>query len=401
MSDKKKDTDKKHSLAKGLGTFVLFAVLIAVGWTLNALMPGGKPGGPPAGPGAQMPGKGGPPAVKVQTVSEEMIYPSSEYIGHVKPVQTVDLRAQVDGYIEKVHFEEGSVVEQGQLLFTIRQDRYKARIASHEAMLAQAQANLVRAEKYLARLRNAEKRSIVQAEFDKAESDVMQLKAQIKQHQAQIQLAEIDLDYTEIHAPIDGKIGQAFATQGNYVSPASGTLAQIVQLDPIRVGFSMPDRDYLTLLEKIQQDDANVTSRIQLPNGSDYPATGVYDFTDNTMDRSTGTIAVFSKFKNDRSLLIPNSYVNVSLQTGDGKKMPVISQRALVQESQGTFVYVLKDDNTLEKRPVKLAQALKSDQAISEGLSVGEKVVVRGLQKVKPGTKVTLLDKQSQEYTRK
>ena len=170
------------------------------------------------------------------------------YVGHIEPMQVVEARAQIDGYIETVHFKDGALVKEGELLFTIEQNKYKAQVALNKAALAQAQANLARAEKFYKRMKSADTRSVVQADIDNAESDLLQCKAHVQQAEAALNLSDINLNYTEIRSPINGRIGKATITKGNYVSPAAGPLAVIVQLTPIRAVFSMPDKEYYRYL---------------------------------------------------------------------------------------------------------------------------------------------------------
>ena len=189
---------------------------------------------------------GGEPAVLVQKITASNISPQSGYIAHVEPIKSVDLRPQVAGYVEKVLFEEGSHVQEGDVLIIIEQDRYKATVALREAELDAAKANLVRMERDYKRQVSLSKQNIAsKATFDNAESNYLQAEAAVKQAEANLDLAKIDLDYTEIKAPFSGYIGKALVREGNYVSSNSTSLARIVQVNPIRVAFSMTDKDYL------------------------------------------------------------------------------------------------------------------------------------------------------------
>ncbi len=416
---------------------VVLLIFIAAGWFLRGMMPGGAPmGGAPGGP---MGGPAEPPKVVTETVHEGPAEPPREYVAHVEAIQTVEVSAQVTGYLEQVHFQEGSLVKEGDLLFTIEQEPYQARVALAEASLEQAKANLEgakadltaaqanleaaeanldRAEKYLERLRNADPRSVVQANLDTAISDEKQAKSQVLQHKAKIkqsqtavqqmealvhkakadlELARIDLGYTEILSSIPGKIGKAVLTKGNYVGPSSGFLARIVQIDPIRVVFSMTDREYVTLLEETTKSKEEVVQvRIRLPNGKLYEGLGSRDFENNEMDRDTGTIAVHVRFSNDSGLLIPRSYVTIIMESKDQQMVPVIPQEAILLDQQGHYVFVVDEKGIVEQRRITVGAMIKDDQSVLKGLSAGETIIVHGIQKVQPGQEVTFMSEESQ-----
>ncbi len=419
---------RKWSVWQSLLQAVVLLFFIAAGWFLRGAMPGGNAaGGPPAGRPATL------PTVNVETVQEGLVEAPKEYIGHVEAIQEVDLFAQVTGTIETVHFAEGSYVNEGDLLFTIQQDEYKARVALAEASYQQAQANLngatadleaeranldaaaanqERAEKYLKRLQSADERSVVQANLDTAVSDEKQAKSMVRQARARIDqaktavqqmealvhkakadldLALIDLGYTEIRSPLTGRIGEAVVTKGNYVGPSTGALARIVQMDPIRVVWSLTDREYLSLLEKTETgQEPSVKIRLRLPNGHMFDGAGSRDFEDNVMDPQTGTIAVYTRYDNDNGLLIPHSFVTVIMEPVDGKKAPLIPQEAILFDSEGHFVYVVDENSIVEQRRVEPGEIIKDDQIILSGLKAGERIVVQGIQKAQNGQKVMI-----------
>ncbi len=420
----------KVSLIKTLLQALLLIALVASGWFFRGMITGGRPAGPPPGGPS---GLRKPPGVVVETVREASAQPPREYIGHVEAIQSVDVRAQVCGYLDTVHFKEGSLVSEGDLLFTIQQDQYKAHVALSEAALAQAKAdlegakadldatratldsskaNLARAEKYLTRLKNADGRSIVQADLDTAQSDYLQATAQVKSCRAQIELkktrivqieaaiqeakanldlARINLGYTEIRSPITGQIGKAVVTKGNYVAPGTGPLTRIVQLDPIRVHFSMSDREYLNTIEgQAESKQSSFKMQVCLPNGNTYKEMGKWDYKDNEMDPATGTIAIWAVFDNPDGLLMPKTYTTVMMETDHGPTVPVVPQEAIMIDDQGSYVYVVNGDETVEARRVELGLTAHGEQRVHSGISAGEKVVTIGIQKVRPGQKVNV-----------
>jgi len=382
------DTSKKN-YKKDFSSQALIILIIAgafaAGWFVSARLAGPGMGGAPPG----MIGPGGPPAVIVQEVKEDFIDQATEYIAHVTPIQEVDLHPRVEGYIAKVHFDEGSLVKKGQLLFTIDPREYKATVDLKAAELAQAEALLVRAEKYLNRLNSAEARSISQANLDTAVSDVQSAQAAVKMARASLELAEIDLGYTRIAAPISGRIGPAEVKEGNYVGSATQRLARIVQVNPVRVAFSPADRLYLKLLEQINSGTApKISARVVLPGGVELNAVGRRDFADNEMNPETGTITVWMRFDNPDGLLIPGSYVKLLLGNQERPRALVIPQAAVVADAHGEFVFVVDADATVQKKQVALGPVLNRCVVVKSGLTAGESVIVEGVQKVRPGITV-------------
>ena len=422
-----------------------FSILWAVTLMVIFILPRVGTAAPPG------PGSAPPPAVVVTSVTEQDIVPATEYVGHVEAIQAVDLVAQVVGNIESVHFDDGQQVDTGTLLFTIEQDIYKARVSAAEAALAQArassegtradiaaaesnvvaaQADLVavraafdRADKYLKRIRSVDERSIVQANLDAAESDflqtrarvnqaeamvrqrksqVMQARALLEQGQARIMQAQADLDvarinlaYTEIRSPIAGRIGKAALTKGNYVGPSSGPLARIVQMDPIRVVYSISEND-LVAIRKAMADAARTTGRLLAPQlrlatGEMYKETGRMDFVDNQVDPATGTIAVWAEFDNPDGLLLPGQYVTVLVKASAPKMLPVVPQSAVQQDHEGAFVLVVDKENRVAIRRIQTGPVTGEMWAVESGLIKGERIIVQGVQKVQPGQTVKVV----------
>lgn len=353
---------------------------IAVGFFAAKMMPSG--GSPMAGPGGM-----GAPAVEVQLAEKIALDTPIEHIGKVEPIQEVDVSSEVDGTITAVHFEEGALVSEGDLLFTIDQRQYQATVKVREAELAQAQAELSRADKYLKRLQAASEKGVSQSDLDTAESDQLQAAAALKQAEANLNLAEIDLANTEIRAPIGGRIGRALVTKGNYVSTTSDSLARIVQLNPIRVVFSLPDRIYYDL---INAQRADLVGQLKLPDGSMFGATGQIDFSDNEMRETTGTLAMRYAFANDGDTLVPGTFVTVLL----GEQTPTmglaVAQRAVLTDTDGRYVFVADQKGLIREQRIETGITVGSMIEVKTGLKTGEQVVVEGLQKVQPGSTATV-----------
>lgn len=331
------------------------------------------------------------PTVDAVVVKEKPVIATEKFIARVEPIESVNVVARVEGVIEKVHFSEGSMVKRGDLLFTIEQDRYSAELQVAKASLVQAEAALKQADKYYKRLKDADKRSVSQADLDNAESTLLQAKAQIKLAEANIAVAQLNMDYTKITAPISGKIGRNFFTVGNTVSPNSGMLARIIQLDPIRVIFSTTDKSYTKAMNLQKQGKVSeMVSSLKLPDGTDYTAQGKWDFVDNEMDSTTGTIAVRTLFNNPDKVLIPGGHVYIHISPKDAKMNPVVPQSALLNDNKGYYVYAVDNEGTVAVKRIKIIKNSEGLVTIKSGVKAGEQVVVQGLQKVAPGAKVNI-----------
>ncbi|MDR3321790.1 MAG: efflux RND transporter periplasmic adaptor subunit [Synergistaceae bacterium] len=308
-----------------------------------------------------------------------------EYIGRVEPIQTVYLMTQVPGQIAAVHFKDGSMVKQGDLLFTIDDKQYQANVSLRKADLSKANAALSRASTYYERLKAADKRSVSEMDLDTATSDVLQCKATIDQAKAALTLAQIDLGHTKITAPISGWIGKAEATKGNYVAPSGYPLATIVQLDPIRVSFSVSDRDYLEHIEAFRASkNAVYKTVIKLADGGEYPLGSERDFEDKVMDEQTGTIKMYLRFKNSDAVLTPGSMVSVNTKPAKKHVSPVIPQEAVMAGSSGDIVYVVDDADVAHVREVSLGLEIGTTREVISGLVAGERIVRSGQQSVRP-----------------
>ncbi len=327
--------------------------------------------------------------VLIQELETADISNKQSYIGHVEAIKSVNLIPQVSGYVEKVLFQEGSYVEQGDILFIIEQKRYLANLELRKAELESAKANLVRAERDFKRQAQLSKQNYAsKATFDTAESTYLQAKAAVSQAEANLDLAEIDLGYTEIKAPISGYIGKALVTEGNYVSSSAQNLARIVQTNPIRVAFSVSDKEYLNTKLFNQQNGENaIRSEIVLPNGKVIENHFKSRFTDNEINSDTATIAVYAEYRNDENLLIPGNYVDVKIGPKDSQEVLLVPQSAIAQDEHGNYVMVV-NNNIAEQRRVTLGDAIGAKQIVKTGLTLNDKVIIQGLQKVTNGAKV-------------
>ena len=314
----------------------------------------------------------------------------SEYTGRVESIQSVSVKPQISGEIAKVCFKEGSIVKAGQLLFQIDPKQYQATVQLRKAELQQAEANYVNAEKYYKRVMAASEQAVSAADRDSAEGTYLQTKAAVSQAKANLKLAQIDLNYCRITAPITGKIGKALYTKGNYVTPSVAELASIVQMDPIRVSYPLPDRDYLDQLAAFQKDGSVYNTSLILSNGEKYSAPGKRDFENNTVDQTTGTMMMRLRFENKDGLLIPGSMVRVFTKPVKSHVVNAVPQTAVMADEKGDYVYVINADNTARQARVTLGREFGALREVTDGVEAGENVAVAGLQSLRPGVKVRI-----------
>ena len=345
------------------------------------------------------PGGGSPPLVTVVPVIEQDVNPPAQYVGHVEAIQSVDLRARVEGFLEQVNFKEGSDIRAGDLLYVIELAPYQARVDADKASLAQAEAMLTKARQYLNRAQTVRSGGISATDLDNAVAEELRAKAQLEQAKANLQIAQINLGYTSIRAPINGRIGRTAFTKGNLVGPDSGALAKIVQLDPIRVVYSISENDLSTVnmaLKDASKSKNNpiLMPQIKLADGQLLETVGHVDFVENIVDISTGTIAVRALFNNPKVTLLPGQYVTVLVSKKEPKLMPVVPQAAVLEDHDGRYVLLVDDQNRVALRRVKTGPMVDANWAVESGLAVNEKVIVEGVQKVRPGqiVKTTIAD---------
>lgn len=331
-----------------------------------------------------------PPSVIVAPVKEKEIVNTVDFIGQTIAVNQVSIRARVSGYIEDRQFIEGEDVEKGEQLLVIDQDPFKAEVSRANASLAQAEADLARAEKDLTRYSGlVQEGAASQQQVDRTQSEVLQGEALILARKAELERAQLNLDYTDISAPISGRIGRAEVTEGNLVGPESGELAYIVQLDPIYVTFSISEKEMTNAKQKTNETGIDLSDRIiptiRLPNGTMYELDGRLDFIDNTVDPNTGTVALRAVFDNPDKLILPGQFVTVVLQQDNPVKHLTVPQVAVLEDQVGRYVFVADKDNKVEQRRITTGGRDGADWIVREGLAENERVLIYGLQKVQPG----------------
>jgi membrane fusion protein, multidrug efflux system len=341
-------------------------------------------------------GSPAPPAVGVVAAELRPMAETTEINGRVQARDRVDLVARVTAFMNERLFVEGADVKKGQLLYRLERAPFEADVETKEAAVAQAEAQLENANLTLSRAQELlQKNSGTQVAVDSALATQRTAAAQVKAAQAQLHQSQINLDYTEIKSPIDGRIGRTSITIGNVVSPTSGTLATIVSPDPMYVTFPVSVRRVLELRERYADKggfDA-VKIRVRLPNGELYGQTGKLGFVDIGVAKDTDTITLRGTISNpviqtvgESKLyeLTDDEFVTVSLEAVEPLKVLAVPRAAILSDQQGDYVFVINDKNVAEQRRVKLGQSTPDVAAVIDGLKPGEQVVVEGIQRVRP-----------------
>jgi membrane fusion protein, multidrug efflux system len=330
-----------------------------------------------------------PPAVSVTPVVSRQVTATGEFVGRVVAIDKVDIVARVPGFIEERNFTEGQNVKNGDLLFRIEQDTYKAAVDQQAANLAKAKATEVNANFQLQRgqelVRN---QNIPQSTVDQRAADEQSAQADVMQAQALLEQAKINLGYTEIRSPIEGRIGIARFTVGNLVGPSSGSLATIVSQDPIYVTFPASEADIIEYRRRVAESadkNPHVTIHIKLPNGIIYQHPGLTNFLDAQVQTDTDTVLVRAQLPNPEGMLIPGGVVGVVVDRGRPGSSLVVPQAAILLDQAGNYVMVVDDANKVEQRRITTGVEQGRDIVVANGLKEGERVIVEGLQKVHPG----------------
>jgi multidrug efflux system membrane fusion protein len=333
---------------------------------------------------------GGPP-VSAAIVVEKTIAETQEFSGRLDAIERVDIRPRVGGFITEVNIKPGAEVKKGDVLFVIDPRPFQA-----EADRATAAAEAARAKAELARLElnRAEKlvgeKAIAQREYDERAASQKELDAGARAAQAQADAAKLNLSYTRVSAPINGRVSKAEITLGNLVD-ASATLTSVVSLDRVYASFDGDEQTYLRVAKRAQGGKP-VLVRVGLVNEDGFPHQGKLEFVDNQLDTRTGSVRMRAVFANEDSTMAPGLFARVQIGGGDERKEMLISDRAVGTDQSHKFVFVVDPQGKAEYREVKLGPVVDGLRVVREGLKPGEKIVVDGLQRVKPGTPITAQD---------
>jgi membrane fusion protein (multidrug efflux system) len=342
---------------------------------------------------------GGPPAVGIVEAIRRPITETSEFLGRIEAINRVNVVARVTGFLDARLFVEGAEIKKGDLLYRLERGPFEADLASKQGAVAQLQATLENAK-----LTTERARTLLggpagqQSTYDAAIANQLSLEAQVQSAQAEVKASRINLDYTEIRSPIDGKIGRTAVTEGNVVGPSSGVLTTIVSQNPMYVTFPVPLRQGLQLRERYAPLGGleAVLIRLRLPDGRMYGQSGKLNFVDNTIAQNTDTIIVRGEIANP-ILRAPSTtgvtvheltdgeFVTVLLEGVQPVEVVAIPRSAVLSDQQGNYVFTVGADNKAEQRRIQLGQSTPTIASVISGLAVGEKVIVEGLQRVRPG----------------
>jgi RND family efflux transporter MFP subunit len=375
-----------HVFCARLAAVSLFLALAACGQ--NPQQAGG--GAPP------------PPTVTVAKPTERGVVDQDEYVGRFIAIDSVEVRARVSGYLEKVHFRDGQMVKEGDLLFSIDKRPFQNALDQSRANLAQAKANLAFAENDLNRGQQLVRdRTITEQTFDQRTQAQRSAAASVAANEAQVRQAELDLQFTELRAPVAGRIGDRRVSPGNLVTGgalATGTtlLATIVSLDPIRFEFTFDEASYLRY-ERFSSSGKEVTGRdggvlvgLKLIDENDYTRRGYMDFVDNVIDKGSGTIRGRAVFSNPDAVLTPGMFGRIRVPGSPVYQALLVPDAAIGTEQTRKFVLVVGPDNVAASRYVTLGALLEGNlRVIKEGLKSDDQVVVNGLMRARAGQKVT------------
>ena len=342
-----------------------------------------------------------PLTVRVTQSSVQDVALTTEMVGTTMGNQDVPIRTRVEGYLETMEFEEGTFVKKGDMLYTIDAQPFQAKLVAAQSELAGAQTTRAKTQSDLARIRPlAEIKAVSEQDLDSAVAQEAAARASVRASEAYVELAEIELGYTQIHAPIDGLIGLTKAKPGEFVGkdPNPVVLNTLSDIDPIRVRFSISEREYLSLARHYSnqkqrgsvKDSENRPADLDLllADGSEHPHKGSIIASAQSISTETGTYTLEASFPNPNNVLLPGQFARVRVQYRELKNVVIIPRNAVV-EMQGKFrVYMVNQQNQVEAVDIELGPVIGDDVVIKTGLKGDETIIVEGLQKVRPGAQV-------------
>jgi RND family efflux transporter MFP subunit len=340
------------------------------------------------------------PNVTVAKPVQRSLVDYDEYVGRFVAVDSVEIRARVSGYLDQVHFTDGQIVKQGDLLFTIDRRPFQTSLDQARANLAQARANLAFADADLARAQQlVGNKTITEQTFEQRTQAKRVAEAAVAAQEAAVRQAGLDLDFTELRAPVTGRVGDRRVSPGNLVTGGAGgsttLLATIVSIDPIRFEFTFDEASYLRY-ERLAGGGKDMTGRegsasvaLKLIDEDDFVHPGRMDFVDNVIDRSSGTIRGRAVFSNPNGLLVPGMFGRVRLPGSPTYTALLVPDAAIGSEQVRKFVLVVDGDNVVRQKYVKLGQSVDQLRVIRDGLQADDLVIVNGLMRARPGQKVT------------
>lgn len=364
-----------------------YTLVLLIGGFLGFVIKGKLSGG-----AAMNFGGAGQTTVLTETVYKRPVALGKNFIAKVEAINASDVTPQVSGYIDKVLFKDGSFVKEGDVLFVIDQSRYKAAVSSAEASLEKAKASLKQIESdYKRQLSLYKEKMLSKADLEMAESNLANAQANVKAAQASLDLAKLDLAYTEVRSPISGYVGKALMTKGNYTNAAASKLARVIQMDPIRVVFSITDKERLSGMDQLTTQQPDI--QVALPNGETIEIPSASVFSDNEINADTATMAVYAQTENAARKLIPGNYVNVTVSTEKFRPTILVPQTAVAQDATGQYVMTVNAENVVVQKYITTGDSVENKYVVLSGLEDGDKVVPVGHQKLQNGQKVNVSEK--------
>ncbi|MQQ99843.1 efflux RND transporter periplasmic adaptor subunit [Glaciimonas soli] len=371
----------KKNVVIAIGVLI---VLAAGGLTLNSRA-------------AKSPAASAPPpaSVSVAKALEKSVTEWDDFSGRVEAIERVEIRPRVAGTIDAVHFQEGQLVKKGSLLFTIDPRPYQAELARASATQAGAQASLALAKTELDRSRRLiDEHAIAQSELDQRNNAVLEADANLKAAQAAVQTAKLNLEYTSITAPVSGRVSRAEITVGNLVGAGANTpaLTTVVSVSPVYVNFEVDEQTYIRYAANGAAGNSGISRlpvSIGLANEQGYPHQGRIKSFDNRLDTASGTMRVRAEFDNDNGLLTPGMFARVRTGGSAAETVVLIDDKAVGTDQDKKYVMVVNSDNKVNYRPVALGPMVDGMRIVRSGLNKDERIVVNGLQRIRPNDVVT------------
>lgn len=335
-----------------------------------------------------------PPQVSVATVLSDTVSPWDDYTGRIVAVETVALRPRVSGYVEQVAFAEGQHIRQGDLLFIIDPRPYRAALEHAQADLAKARSEAQLANAHHVRAATLfEAKVISREEFETRNAANAQAKAMVRAAEAAVTQAALNLQFTEVRSPINGRAGRALVTTGNLAQADATILTTVVSQDPVHVHFDVDESRWLRYARDTQDGEvaaAHRPVRVGLAEDKGYPLAGKIDFIDNQIEQATGTIRARAVLPNPDGRLTPGLFARVQLQGGSERQALLVNEQAILTDQDRKYVYVLAEGNTAQRRDITPGPVIDGLRIVEQGLTPGDRVIVNGLQKVyMPGMPVT------------
>ena len=341
-----------------------------------------------------------PPQVTIAKPVSKPVAEQDEYVGRFVAVESVEVRARVSGYLEGIHFQDGQLVKKGDLLFAIDRRPFQATLAQAQASLAQARANLAFADSDLVRAQGVAIGSVItQQTFDQRVQAKRAAQATAAAQEAVVEQATLDLEFTELRAPVSGRIGDRRVSVGNLVTGGTtgntSLLATIESIDPIRFEFKLDETSYLRY-GRVAKDGAeaanrglNVPIKLKLIDEPAFAHEGRMDFVDNRIDRSSGTIRARAEFGNANGIFTPGMFARVQVAAAPPSEALLVPEAAIGAEQARKFVLVVDGDNVARPKYVTLGPAVDGLRVVTAGLAADDNVIINGLMRARPGTKVT------------